>query len=380
MLLCLFGLVMVYSSSMIAAVARWDYDIDHFYQNQKKAMLLSFCAMVFMMIFPYKFFQNKKILMIMMFGISGLLLFTFLFGHTAGNAQSWLKIGGFSIQPAEFSKLALIIYLAAIYGKRQDRINNMDKAVMPPIIFLVTICLLIAIQPDYGTAVIIFLISASIIISSGMAFKGLVKLFSIFLMFAGVAIAGFFVTGNISKIFSANKIARFTSFSDPFQAGDSGLQLANSLLAIGNGGLTGVGLGESTQKYGYLPESHTDFIIAIIAEELGFLGVAFVLLTLAFIVLRGLVLSAKCTDPFGSLLLIGISSMIGIQVVINIGGATGLMPITGITLPFISYGGSSLLLLMTSIGMYQNIIMRMNLKAQKEAEEPVIHQDFASNK
>ncbi len=379
-LLCLFGLVMVYSSSMIAAVARWDYDIDHFYQNQKKAMLLSFCAMFFMMIFPYKFFQNKKILMIMMFGISGSLFFTFLFGHTAGNAQSWLKIGGFSIQPAEFSKLALIIYLAAIYGKRQDRINNMDKAVMPPIIFLVTICLLIAIQPDYGTAAIIFLISASIIISSGMAFKGLVKLFSIFLMFAGVAIVGFFVTGNISKIFSANKIARFTSFSDPFQAGDSGLQLANSLLAIGNGGLTGVGLGESTQKYGYLPESHTDFIIAIIAEELGFLGVAFVLLTLAFIVLRGLVLSAKCTDPFGSLLLIGISSMIGIQVVINIGGATGLMPITGITLPFISYGGSSLLLLMTSIGMYQNIIMRMNLKAQKEAEEPVIHQDFVSNK
>ena len=159
----------------------------------------------------------------------------------------------------------------------------------------------------------------------------------------------------------------------PFETEEgSGFQLANSLIAIGQGGLTGVGLGDSVQKYGYLPESHTDFIMAIIAEELGIFGVGFVLLSLAFIVLRGFKLSTKCKDPFGSLLLIGISSMIGIQVFINVGGVTGLIPITGITLPFISFGGTSLLLLMGSMGIYQNIVMRMNLLQEKENSNPTI--------
>ena len=159
----------------------------------------------------------------------------------------------------------------------------------------------------------------------------------------------------------------------PFETEEgSGFQLVNSLIAIGQGGLTGVGLGDSVQKYGYLPESHTDFIMAIIAEELGIFGVGFVLLSLAFIVLRGFKLSTKCKDPFGSLLLIGISSMIGIQVFINVGGVTGLIPITGITLPFISFGGTSLLLLMGSMGIYQNIVMRMNLLQEKENSNPTI--------
>ena len=186
-------------------------------------------------------------------------------------------------------------------------------------------------------------------------------------MLIGIVALGVLVTGNFSSIFSENKVSRFTGFADPFgTAGGDGYQLVNSLFAIGSGGITGVGLGDSVQKYGYLPESHTDFIMAIIAEELGIFGVGFVLLTLGFIVLRGFILSAKCKDPFGSLLLIGISSMIGIQVFINVGGVTGLIPITGITLPFISYGGSSLLLLMLSMGIYQNVIMRMNLLEQNE--------------
>ena len=261
----------------------------------------------------------------------------------------------------------MIIYLSAIFGKRQDRINNLDKAVIPPIVFLVILCGLIAIQPDYGTVAIILFIASTIIISSGMSFKNIGKLLIRSLALAALFAFIFIISGNLSTIFSDNKMARFTGFMDPFGTEkENGYQLVNSLLAIGSGGITGVGLGDSVQKYGYLPESHTDFIMAIIAEELGVFGVGFVLLTLGFIVLRGFKLSAKCKDPFGSLLLIGISSMIGIQVFINVGGVIGLIPITGITLPFISYGGTSLLLLMSSIGIFQNVVMRMNLQEEKE--------------
>ena len=331
---------MVYSSSMITAVARYGYEMDFFYQKQKTALILAFIVMIVLMIVPYKLYQNKKFLMFMMFSITGFLFIVEIFGHTAGGAQSWIRLGSSSIQPAEFAKLAMIIYLSAIYGKRQDRINNIDKAVIPPIGFLAFICLLIGIQPDYGTAAIVLLISSSIIISSGMSFKSISKLLVIFLGIFLVFALAFLVTGNFSKLLSGEQLSRFTGFLHPFETEEgSGYQLVNSLIAIGQGGLTGVGLGDSVQKYGYLPESHTDFIMAIIAEELGFFGVGFVLLTLAFIVLRGFKLSAKCKDPFGSLLLIGISSMIGIQVFINVGGVVGLIPITGITLPFISFGG-----------------------------------------
>lgn len=372
-LLCLFGLVMVYSSSMITAVARYGYEMDFFYQKQKTALILAFIVMIVLMIVPYKLYQNKKFLMFMMFSITGFLFIVEIFGHTAGGAQSWIRLGSSSIQPAEFAKLAMIIYLSAIYGKRQDRINNIDKAVIPPIGFLAFICLLIGIQPDYGTAAIVLLISSSIIISSGMSFKSISKLLVIFLGIFLVFALAFLVTGNFSKLLSGEQLSRFTGFLHPFETEEgSGYQLVNSLIAIGQGGLTGVGLGDSVQKYGYLPESHTDFIMAIIAEELGFFGVGFVLLTLAFIVLRGFKLSAKCKDPFGSLLLIGISSMIGIQVFINVGGVVGLIPITGITLPFISFGGTSLLLLMGSMGIYQNVVMRMNLLEEKENSTPTI--------
>lgn len=369
--LCLFGLVMVYSSSMIIAVARYETTMDYFYQKQKMALIFSFIVMIALMIFPYKAYQNKKFLMFIMLGITGVLLLVDIFGRTAGGAQSWLELGSNSVQPAEFAKLAMIIYLSAIYGKRQDRINTMEHSVFAPIVFLSIICTIIATQPDYGTAAIVFLISCSIIISSGMSFKSIGKFVLLCLALISILLFFVFITGN--TILSDNKIARFTGFLKPFETEEgSGYQLANSLIAIGSGGLTGVGLGDSVQKYGYLPEAHTDFIMAIISEELGIFGVSFVLLTLGFIVLRGFTLSARCKDPFGSLLLIGISSMIGIQVLINVGGVTGLIPITGITLPFISFGGTSLLLLMASMGIFQNIVMRMNFLEEREKEKRTI--------
>lgn len=160
-------------------------------------------------------------------------------------------------------------------------------------------------------------------------------------------------------------MSRIDGFLDPFKHfDDAGFQLVNSYLAIGLGGLKGLGLGKSVQKYGYLPESHTDFIMAIIAEELGLFGVAFVLLLLAFIVLRGFHIARKCHDAFGSLLSIGISSMIGIQTFVNVGGVIGLIPITGVPLPLVSYGGSALVLFMASLGVLVNVSMFVKYEAK----------------
>ena len=177
---------------------------------------------------------------------------------------------------------------------------------------------------------------------------------------------------NWDSILTEGRMKRFESYQNPFKdAGDSGFQVVNSYLAIGSGGLFGLGLGESVQKYGYLPETHTDFIMAIIAEELGIFGVLFVVLLLSFIVLKGFYIARKCDDPFGSLLAIGISSMIAIQSFVNLGGISGLIPLTGVTLPFISYGGSSLILLMASAGILVNISMFNEYFDRFKRKQPV---------
>jgi cell division protein FtsW len=160
------------------------------------------------------------------------------------------------------------------------------------------------------------------------------------------------------EILSQKRVDRFTVLNDPFSdVQNSGFQLANSYIAIGSGGVSGLGLGKSIQKLGYLPESHTDFIMAVIAEELGIWGVAFVIITLGYIVLRGIYIGLRCKDPFGSLLAIGISSMIGIQSFINLAGVSGVIPLTGVPLPFVSYGGSSLLMLALAAGILVNVSM-----------------------
>jgi cell division protein FtsW len=191
------------------------------------------------------------------------------------------------------------------------------------------------------------------IICSGMNLKNLLKLFIMVLILLVPVVLVMW-----GKIFSEEQISRLTVLDNPFaDAQDAGFHLANSYIAIGSGGVNGLGLGKSIQKLGYLPESHTDFIMAVIAEELGIWGVGFVIFLLFYIVLRGIYIGLQCKDPFGSLLAIGISSMIGIQSFINLAGVSGLIPLTGVPLPFISYGGSSLLMLAGATGILVNVSM-----------------------
>ncbi|WP_374721054.1 FtsW/RodA/SpoVE family cell cycle protein [Peribacillus tepidiphilus] len=372
--LSLFGLVMIYSASMIMAPARFELPSDYFYQKQKVHLILALIAFLVTALIPYKVYQFKQVLVFIFFGSIAVLGALFVFGHVAGNAQSWYKLGSRSLQPAEFIKLGVIIYLSAVYAKKQHYINNFNVGVIPPLLYLVVVCGLIVLQPDIGSAAIIFLIALTIILSSGMNGKTIAKLFGV--MFIILLFASPFFLLKKDSIFTEERMGRIYSFLDPFAYEEKeGYQLVNSFLAIGSGGLKGVGLGESVQKYGYLPEPHTDFIMAIISEELGAAGVLFVLFCLSFIVLKGLRVAAICKDPFGSLLAIGISSMIGIQSFINLGGMTGIIPLTGVTLPFVSYGGSSLLLLGLAAGMLVNVSMFTNYDKNYRSQIKQIRQD-----
>ncbi|MGE7718541.1 cell division protein FtsW [Priestia megaterium] len=356
--LCLIGLVMVYSASMVTAISRYGVAGDYFYQKQKLALIAGFFFFCMTAFIPYKIYQEKKVLKILLVTVIVLLALVLVFGHTAGNATSWLVLGPIRVQPLELTKLTVIVYLAAVFKNKQEYINDLKRSIIPPIFIVLFICFLIAMQPDYGGILLILGIVATIVLCSGISRKSMIKIALLGIIGIVVMLFVLLITGHIATVFSPVRLARFTGFLHPFanQQGD-GYQLVNSYLAIGTGGLTGQGLGQGVQKAGYLPESHTDFIMAVIAEELGFWGVLMVLGLLLFIIVKGLIIAKKCKEPFGALLAIGISVMVGIQVFVNLGAVTGILPITGVTLPFVSYGGSSLTLLMLAMGVLTNISM-----------------------
>ncbi|WP_164215341.1 putative lipid II flippase FtsW [Virgibacillus sp. YIM 98842] len=354
-LLSLFGMVMIYSASMVIAVVE-GHESTYYLIRQMQWFVIGLSGFIFCCIFPYKYYQ--KLMKIIILVVILLLVGVLLFGNTINNAKSWFSFGPVNLQPAEFAKLGLIMYLASVYSKKQAYIKDFSKGVLPPLVLTVIILALIVLQPDIGTAAIIFLIACSVIFSSGIKFKHLFTLVA-----AGVVLLAVAIPNMVTDV----RISRFTGAYQPFQApDDGGYHLIQSYLAIGGGGLTGTGLGQSVQKLGYLMEAHTDFIMAIIAEELGFLGVIVVIGLLATIVLRGIFIARKCDDSFGALLAIGIASMVGIQAFINLGAISGVLPITGVPLPFVSYGGSSLLILMISMGILNNIAMNV----KKQENEP----------
>ncbi|RKQ37363.1 putative lipid II flippase FtsW [Oceanobacillus halophilus] len=350
-LLTLFGLVMIYSASMVTAVVE-GLESTHYLARQSMWFVMGLVGFIITSIFPY--WKYQKLMKVIIIGVILLLIGLFPFGNTVNNAKSWYLLGPASLQPSEFAKLALIMYLASVYSKKQSYLNEFYRGVLPPLVMTCIILGLIVLQPDIGTAAIIFLIACSVIFSSGIRMKHLSLLIAI-----GVGI----ILLSYPFMVTDERISRFTGAYEPFETPDTdGYHLIQSYLAIGVGGLTGEGLGQSVQKLGYLMEAHTDFIMAIIAEELGLVGVVIVIGLLAIIVLRGIFIARKCEDSFGALLAIGISSMVGIQAFVNLGAISGLLPITGVPLPFISYGGSSLLVLLTSMGILNNIAMNVNRK------------------
>ncbi|MFJ7726609.1 putative lipid II flippase FtsW [Neobacillus sp. NPDC097160] len=343
-LLCLFGLVMVYSASF--PIASVDFgNSRYFYIKQLNSIIIGFVLMAITAVIPYRVYGKFSPILVL---ISIFLLIMVLvpwFGVVRNNSQRWLQLGPLLIQPTEAVKLVMIIYFASVYAKKQTYINHFWKGVMPPLFILGTVFLLILKQPDLGTATAILIPCGFILLCSGERAIHLLLLGSIAL--GGV---GFLA---LSAPYRLNRILSFRDpFADPF--GD-GYQLVSAYHAIASGGISGKGFGHSVEKLGYLPEAHTDFIMAVIVEELGVFGLLFIIFSYLFIMYRGVRIALKAKNSFAKLLAIGLTFQIMVQVIFNLSAVSGLLPITGVPLPFVSYGGSSLVFMLISIGILVNI-------------------------
>jgi cell division protein FtsW len=344
LLLLAIGVIMVYSASAVLAFHEFG-DSFYYLKRQLFFAVLGVVAMFFTMNVDYWVWKKyARIGLLVCFAMLIIVLIPGL-GVVRGGARSWLGIGSFGIQPSEFMKIGMILFLAKLLSEHQAKITLFTKGLLPPLGIMGLAFGLIMLQPDLGTGVVLVGASLLIIYTAGARI--------LHLSYLGMAgLAGF-----VGLIIAAPyRLERITYFLDPWQDPlGGGYQIIQSLYAIGPGGLVGLGLGMSRQKYSYLPEPQTDFIFSIIAEELGFIGGAVVLLLFIILVWRGMRTAITAPDTFGSLVAVGIIGMIAVQVIINIGVVIGMFPVTGITLPLISAGGSSLTLMLTSIGILLNI-------------------------
>ncbi len=344
LLLLTIGVIMVYSASAVLAY----HEFGDWYYYLKRQLLfaaLGVVAMFFTMNVDYWVWKKyAKIGLIVCFAMLVIVLIPGV-GVVRGGARSWLGIGSFGIQPSEFMKIGMIIFLAKLLSEQQSQITYFIKGLLPPLGIMGLAFGLIMLQPDLGTGAVLVGASLLIIFTAGARM--------LHLSYLGLAGAA----GFIGLILAAPyRLERITAFLDPWQDPlGAGYQAIQSLYAIGPGGLVGLGLGMSRQKYSYLPEPQTDFIFSIIAEELGFIGGSVVLLLFTLLIWRGMRTAITAPDTFGSFAAVGIVGMIAVQVIINIGVVIGMFPVTGITLPLISAGGSSLTLMLTSIGVLLNI-------------------------
>lgn len=354
--LCFIGLTMVYSASMVAATRGTltggvPVSGTYFYTRQLIYVIVGFLIVFFIAyLLNVKVLKKPKFQVGMMGIILLLLLATLVIGSEINGSRSWIRLGFMNLQVSELLKIAIILYVPYIIERKRPQIQRDPTTILWPILFVGFMIGLVLLQKDVGQTLLISAIFFSIILYSGIGVKNFLRIgfFSLLGLFVVIIIIVVFRI----KILPTYLTARFSALENPFNFEDGiGYHLANSLLAIGNGGLFGKGLGNSIMKLGYLPEPHTDFIFAIIAEELGLVGVLIVLGLLFFIVYRAFELASRTSSYFYKLVCVGIASYIGFQTFVNLGGISGLIPLTGVPLPFISFGGSSMLSLSVAMGL-----------------------------
>lgn len=354
----IFGLVMVLSASSMESYMRYGYDSYHYFYRQ--AVFIGIGSFLFFIILHIPTKVYKKISFLGIIAIIISLIVLIVYGQITHNVNSWFKIGNISIQPSEFAKIILIMYLANYYDKHKDDLDNI-KTLIKPIIFAVIICGLVVLQPDLGTALIIAGISFLMFFSLPIPSKISRKFTSIIAIAIGLVALVFIVTGG--SFLKDYQKERF-NFQDPCERyqEESGYQLCNSLIAFKNGNLTGQGIGKSTQKYLYLPESYTDFIFPIIVEEWGAIVGIIIVLTYLFIIYRLYRIARRATNLHNSLLAYGVCAYIFLHISINLIGVMGLAPLTGVPLPFLSYGGSYVISLMVSLAIAERVAIESNMK------------------
>ena len=343
-LISVFGLIMIYSASYIWADFKYG-DALKFVKNQGLFLIIGIFLMLFISKIDYHILYKKSNTILLICVILLVLVLIPGFGTVRNGSRSWFGIGSFGIQPSEFAKLGIIIFVSKYLSDNNKATVNIVKGILPVLGLTLFIFGLIMLQPDFGTGTILVL---SVV---GLLFLGGVD-FSFFLKIGMLGMIGV----SVLIVVAPYRLSRILSFLNPWSDPlGSGFQIIQSLYAIGPGGLLGFGLGNSRQKHFYLPEPQTDFIFSIISEELGFLGVLIVVSLLATILISGFKIAYKCDDLFGKYLAFGIIFQIAFQACLNLMVVIGLIPVTGVTLPFLSYGGSSLLITLCSIGVVLNI-------------------------
>ena len=344
LILITIGTVMIYSSSSIIAMKRFN-DGQYFLKKQIFFILLGLGIMVLMTKIPYD--QLKKLAypgILLSVVLLSLLLIPHV-GIRAGGATRWLKAGFFSFQVTEMVKISIVLFLAYFLTRKNNQITEFKRGILIPLLVTLLIVGLILLEPDFGTAVIITLIMMLMLYLSGCR---ILHLAGIIALFAPAAI--------YLLLHKSYRLARLMSFLDPWKDPQhSGFQIIQSLLSFGSGGTFGVGIGDGMQKLFYLPEPHTDFILSIIAEESGFIGVLIVIFLFAILIIRGFLISFKAPDLFSTLLAAGLTMVIALEAFINIAGVMGLIPLKGLALPFVSYGGTSLIMSLAAAGILLNI-------------------------
>jgi cell division protein FtsW len=345
LLLLAFGIVMVFSSGAVFAAKKYG-DSTYFLKREIIYAILGLGAMSFSLRTDYSVYRR---LAYPLLGLSlALLIGVLLIGSRAGGAIRWFRLGPLSFQPGELAKFALAVYLATLLARQAEKVKSFSVGFLPPLLITGFMMLLLLKQPDLGTAAIFGAVALGLLFIAGTRTS--------FLILAVLVAAPAGWKFIVSTPF---RMRRMLAFLDPWAfRRDVGYQITESLISVGSGGVTGLGLGDGRQKLFFLPEAHTDFILSIVGEELGLLGILFVVGGFGVLVWRGLRAAFRARDVFGCYLAFGITAMFGLQALVNIGVVLGSLPTKGLPLPFISYGGSSLVVSLFMAGVLGNISAR----------------------
>jgi cell division protein FtsW len=342
LLLCV-SVVMVYSASAVLAADRFD-DPYRFLMRQALWATLGLAVLAIAMRIDYRTYKNEAFIWAIV-GVVAAMLVAVLFTSPVNGSRRWLGIGGLGIQPSELAKIAGVLFTALMLDRRMNRINELTYSLAPIGIVAGGLIGLILLEPDLGTSISLLLIVATMIFAAGLSYR-YITLAAAMMVPALIALI----------VIEPYRYKRLVSFMDPYADPlGGGFQSIQARIAVGTGGVFGRGLMEGVQKLFYLPEPHTDFIYAVIGEELGLIGASVILLSFGVIAWRGLRISARAEDRFGSLLALGITTMIAVQAFVNMSVVLGLLPTKGIPLPLVSNGGSSLLVSLLGMGVLLNI-------------------------
>ena len=340
LLLLTIGVVMVLSASYARAYysAATGHNAAYYFMRQLGFALAGVGAMYALSLFPMQFYRRMSFLVLA--AAAGLLALVPVIGVSQGDAKRWISLGFTTFQPSEIAKIGIILYFAALICKFKGRMRTVRYGILPFAGVLLIIVALLVMEPHFSAAIIIIAIGAV------MLFLGGVRLY----WFVGALIAALAALGVVMTFFPYAS-SRITTWLDPFaNTSGSGYQIVQSLYAIGSGGLFGLGLGQGRQKYLYLPEEHNDFIFPVVCEELGFVEAIAILILFALLVIRGYWLAMHMRDRYSFLVTAGITTLLAIQVILNVAVVTNLVPCTGISLPFFSYGGTALLIQLAEMG------------------------------